>query len=89
MKTLSFGPNGKPKLELPADFAQLLKDHGLKEISLHSEDAGELSKFLLLHKHDPMDRMLMAQASRNGMKFLTADRVLLSLDIDWVLDTQD
>ena len=89
MKSLSLGPNGKPKLQLPSNFRQLLADGGFKELPLHSEDAGELKKFLLLQNHDPMDRMLLAQASKNGMRLLTADRMLLSLDLDWVVDSQD
>lgn len=89
MKSLSLGPNGKPKLELPKNFVQLLDEGGFKELPLHSADAGELEKFLLLHNHDPMDRMLLAQASKNGMRLLTADHMLLSLGLDWVLDTQE
>lgn len=89
MKSLSLGPNGKPKLELPKNFVQLLDEGGFKELPLHSADAGELEKFLLLHSHDPMDRMLLAQASKNGMRLLTADRMLLSLGLDWVVDSQE
>lgn len=89
MKTLSLGPNGKPKLVLPKNFVQILEEGGFKELTLQSSDSGELAKFLLLYKHDPMDRMLLAQASRNGMPFLTSDRVLLSLGFDWVVDAQE
>jgi PIN domain nuclease of toxin-antitoxin system len=89
MKSLSLGPNGKPKLELPKNFVQQLEAGGFKELPLHSEAAGELEKFLLLHNHDPMDRMLLAQASKNGMRLLTADRMLLTLGLDWVVDSQE
>jgi PIN domain nuclease of toxin-antitoxin system len=89
MKSLSLGPNGKPKLTLPRNFVQMLAAGGFKELTLQSDDSSELAKFLLLHNHDPMDRMLLAQASRNQMRFLTADRVLLSLGFDWVIDAQE
>jgi PIN domain nuclease of toxin-antitoxin system len=89
MKSLSLGPNGKPKLELPSNFVQMLSEGGFKELTLESNDSAELSKFLVLQRHDPMDRMLLAQASRNQMRFLTADRVLLSLGLDWVVDAQE
>jgi PIN domain nuclease of toxin-antitoxin system len=89
MKTLSFGPNGKPKLVLPTGFVHMLISTGFKELPLRSEDAAELAKFLLLHNHDPMDRMLLAQASRHEMRLLTADRMLLSLGLDWVVDAQE
>ncbi len=89
MKSLSFGPNGKPKLVMPKNFVQILEEGGFKELTLHSSDSNELAKFLLLDRHDPMDRILLAQASRNRMPFLTADRVLLSLGLDWVVDAQE
>jgi PIN domain nuclease of toxin-antitoxin system len=89
MKTLSLGPNGKPKLVLPKNFVQILEKGGFKELTLQSSDSSELAKFLLLHRHDPMDRMLLAQASKNRMPFLTSDRVLLSLGFDWVVDAQE
>jgi PIN domain nuclease of toxin-antitoxin system len=87
MKSLSLGPNGKPKLELPKNF--VLNAGGFKELTLESSDSTELSKFLVLQRHDPIDRMLLAQASRNQMRFLTSDRVLLSLGLDWVVDAQE
>lgn len=89
MKTLSLAPNGKPKLVLPKNFLQMLESGGFKELALQSSDSSELAKFLLLQKHDPMDRMLLAQASKNQMPFLTSDRVLLSLGLDWVIDAQE
>jgi PIN domain nuclease of toxin-antitoxin system len=89
MKSLSLGPNGKPKLELPTNFVQMLNAGGFKELTLESSDSTELSKFLALQRHDPIDRMLLAQASRNQMRFLTSDRVLLSLGLDWVVDAQE
>jgi PIN domain nuclease of toxin-antitoxin system len=89
MKSLSLGPNGKPKLELPTNFVQMLNAGGFKELTLESSDSTELSKFLALHRHDPIGRMLLAQASKNQMPFLTSDRVLLSLGLDWVVDAQE
>jgi PIN domain nuclease of toxin-antitoxin system len=89
MKSLSLGPNGKPKLELPTNFVQMLNAGGFKELTLESSDSNELSKFLALQRHDPIDRMLLAQASQSQMRFLTSDRVLLSLGLDWVVDAQE
>ena len=89
MKSLSLAQNGKPKLTLPANLVQILRDQGFKEIPLRSDDAEELATFLPLHKHDPMDRMLLAQAAKNNVNFLTADRVVLALGIDWVIDAQE
>jgi len=39
-----------------------------------------------LIKHDPFDRLLVSQAHRTGLRLLTADRVLLSLKRDFIID---
>ena len=39
-----------------------------------------------LARHDPFDRLLVAQADRAGLRLLTADRVLLGLQRSFILD---
>nr|WP_285594613.1 PIN domain-containing protein [Actinomycetospora sp. NBRC 106378] len=39
-----------------------------------------------LRRHDPFDRLLVAQARALGLTLLTADRVLLGLDLPFVVD---
>ncbi|WP_148286651.1 type II toxin-antitoxin system VapC family toxin [Mycobacterium canetti] len=39
-----------------------------------------------LTRHDPFDRLLVAQADRAGLQLLTADRVLLELRREFILD---
>jgi PIN domain nuclease of toxin-antitoxin system len=37
-------------------------------------------------RHDPFDRLLVAQAACAGLRLLTADQVLLGLDRDFIID---
>ena len=39
-----------------------------------------------LVRHDPFDRLLVAQATRAGLRLLTADQVLLGLGRDFIID---
>ena len=60
------------------DFATIEGDcerAGLARLDLRAAHAGVLAE-LPMHHRDPFDRMLVAQASAEGMKLLTADRQL-------------
>ena len=51
--------------------------------------AANFDRFGALDGHDPFDRMLLAQAGAvQGTTFFTADRVILSLGLDWVIDAR-
>ncbi len=60
------------KLELPAPLSQALADEGFEPLAItvaHAEMAGDLPP---LHR-DPFDRMLVAQASIEGLTLVTRD----------------
>lgn len=62
------------------------QDLGLGELSFGRSSALEFASF---HSHqvpDPMDRQIMAIARANGLGLITADRKILSLQLDWVID---
>lgn len=46
------------------------------------------TKFPELVRHDPFDRMLLAQALSEGLAFMTADQTLLDLGLDYVVDAR-
>jgi PIN domain nuclease of toxin-antitoxin system len=46
-------------------------------------------RFGSLAKHDPFDRLILAQASASGAKLVTADTALLSLNLDFILDAEN
>lgn len=76
------------KLKIADNLVDQLEAKGLTELSLKSKEAKEIARFGQLIKHDPFDRMILAQASANELSLITSDRQILSLDFDWVLDAR-
>jgi PIN domain nuclease of toxin-antitoxin system len=74
------------KLTVPADLSTRLPQQGLELLSVSAEDAEAIREFPELTRHDPFDRLIVAQASRAGLRLLTADHVLLGLGRDFILD---
>ena len=74
------------KLSVPADLSKRLTAQGLLLLSITAEHAEALRDFPELTRHDPFDRLLVAQASRTGLRLLTADQVLLDLGRHFILD---
>jgi PIN domain nuclease of toxin-antitoxin system len=74
------------KLTVPADLSKRLTGQGLELLSVTAEHAEAIRDFPELSRHDPFDRLIIAQASRTGLRLLTADHVLLDLRRDFILD---
>lgn len=74
------------KLAVPSQFSTQLLDQGLSLLSITAEQAEGIRAFPELVRHDPFDRLLVAQASMAGLRLLTADRVLLGLGRDFIVD---
>jgi len=74
------------KLSVPAEMSTRLQAQGLELLDVTAEHAEAIRDFPELTTHDPFDRLLVAQASRSGLRLLTADHVLLSLGRDFILD---
>ena len=74
------------KLSVPADLSTRLPAQGLALLSITAEHAEAIRDFPELVRHDPFDRLLVAQASRAGLQLLTADHVLLGLGRDFIID---
>jgi PIN domain nuclease of toxin-antitoxin system len=49
-------------------------------LSISAEHAEAIRDFPELVRHDPFGLLLVAQASRAGLRLLTADQILLGLD---------
>ena len=59
---------------------------GMLELPFGRNAAIEFASF---HSHqvpDPMDRQIMAVARANGLGLITADRKILGLGLEWVID---
>lgn len=76
------------KLGTPEDFGGVLRARGLEPLPFTEEHARTMERFRELVGHDPFDRMLLAQAYAERIDFLTADRTLLALDRDWIVDAR-
>ncbi|GAA5159066.1 PIN domain nuclease [Ornithinimicrobium tianjinense] len=65
------------KFSLPGDPLAAAASAGLHELAFSGAHAAALAHFPELARHDPFDRMLLAQARSEGRQLLTADAVLL------------
>jgi PIN domain nuclease of toxin-antitoxin system len=74
------------KLLIPDQLSRRIADQGLVPLSVTHEHAEGIRDFPALARHDPFDRLLVAQARRAGLRLLTADRVLLGAGLDFVAD---
>lgn len=74
------------RLTLPEDLESALSDQGLIPLPITAAHAIALRRFPHLSRHDPFDRLLMAQADVEGMQLLTADRALLATGHPWIVD---
>ena len=73
------------KIKLPSNLAKVFSDNGVGVEAFEAEAATQLGRFPTLQRHDPFDRMILAQASmRIGTTFFTADEAITGLDYDWV-----
>lgn len=76
----------KGRLPVPDDICDHLDRAGLRQLPLVGEHAEALVEFPEFLPHDPFDRILLAQAKVERLDFLTADRRLLALGYDWIVD---
>ena len=76
------------KLVSPPDLSGRLRELGFQELSLTAAHATEISRFPQLEKHDPFDRLLLAQAVVESIWFETANETLLALGLDAVRDAR-
>ena len=78
------------RVELPggSEFPRIFEDSGLTELPFTSRHAAALAEFPTLARHDPFDRMLLAQARVESVDLMTSDAVLLGLGEAWIHDAR-
>lgn len=74
------------KIDIPPGLSSVLVESGFLPLSVTAEHAEGILELPEMGKHDPFDRLLVSQAHRAGLRLLTADRVLLSLKRDFIVD---
>lgn len=76
-------------MKVPDDMSKLFENANIQVSEFTSDAADEILRFGSLAKHDPFDRLILSQASATGAKLITADRTLLSLGLDFILDAEN
>lgn len=71
------------KLESPTDYADLLADGSLVELPITIEHARAAGGLPLLHG-DPFDRMLVAQATVEGLTIVSGDAAIAAYGVPTV-----
>lgn len=74
------------RLVVPPGIEALVEPQGFTPLPVTFAHASAISAFPELSRHDPFDRILLAQAKVERLTFLTADRRLLALGYDWIVD---
>jgi PIN domain nuclease of toxin-antitoxin system len=77
------------KVRVPDDFSTQLKAQGLALLPITALHSERIRDFPDLTRHDPFDRLLMAQALVEGLTLVTADQVLLTTGHSWLVDARD
>lgn len=75
------------KLSIPERFSELVDEEGLRLLDVEAEHAEGIRLFPELLKHDPFDRLIVAQAHLEQLWLYTSDRVLLGLGRDFIFDS--
>ena len=76
------------RIELPGGelFPEIFTRSGLAELPFTARPANAMRDDPTLARHDPFDRMLVAQARAEGIELLTTDRTLLGMKRPWIHD---
>lgn len=70
--------------DLLADLAKT----GCEVLEFGTSAADAIMQFPSLMRHDPFNRMLLAQANAENLTFMTADTILLGLGLPYVIDVR-
>lgn len=76
------------RIELPGGelFPEIFTRSGLVELPFTARHANAMRDDPTLARHDPFDRMLVAQARAESVELLTTDRILLGMKRPWIHD---
>lgn len=76
-------------IKIPSDLSEQFQNANIPVTDFNADAADEILRFGSLAKHDPFDRLILAQASASGATLVTADKALLDLNLDFVIDAQN
>lgn len=76
------------RITVPRDIDEHLRASGLTELPVLSRHTRAVLDHPALHRHDPFDQLLVAQAVTERITFVTADRHLLASGLPFVSDAR-
>lgn len=77
----------KGKLEVADGFEDQITSAGMTHLPIEARHAVAVAAVQLPHR-DPFDQLLVAQAQVDGMRLLTADALILSAGLSFVVDAR-
>lgn len=77
------------KLEVPSSLDIVIEKLSGAYLDINAQHAEALVRFPSLAKHDPFDRILLAQADIERLTLLSADKILLGMGLDYVIDARE
>lgn len=81
--------SAKGKLKFEQNFVASLVQAGITELPFTSYHAHSVSRFPALINHDPLDRMILAQAATEQINLMSADQKFLDLQLSWIVDAHE
>lgn len=78
--------SAKGKFKFESNFVDTLTRAGIRELPFTSSHALAVSRFSALMNHDPLDRMILAQAATEQMSLISSDQKFLDLKRNWIID---
>jgi len=78
------------RIELPGGdaYPRVFDESGLVELPFTARHAAALTEFPELARHDPFDRMLLAQAHVESCALVTSDATMLGWGLPWMHDAR-
>lgn len=77
------------KLKIPTSIDEQVQKLAGGYLDIKARHAEAVVRFPSLVKHDPFDRLLLAQADIEGLTLLTSDKTLLNLGLDYLVDARE
>lgn len=81
--------SAKGKFKFEKNFVERLVEVGLTELPFTSLHAQAVSRFPALINHDPLDRMILAQAATEQINLMSSDQKFLDLQLSWIIDAHE
>ena len=81
--------SSKGKFKFETNFVDTLTQVGIRELPFTSAHAQAVSRFAALLNHDPLDRMILAQAATEQISLISSDKKFLELKLNWIIDAHD